>query len=123
MSKPNTSPATRAVNADANPQPPQPKLPHRLYAVVRQGRLLSVIKKRLKPLVIRVGQSAMKHPLLKQMALGMLNYTPGLKLRLNRILWSEVNLSPRGLRIYSELKAAMDRQSLATAEKQPESRA
>lgn len=74
-------------------------------------------------MVIRLGQSAMKHPLLKRLALGGLNYMPGLKVRLHRILWSEVNLSPRGLRIYTELKAAIEAQSLAKTEQQLESRA
>lgn len=118
----NTPQSTPAVDADANPQPQKPSLPQRLYAVVKQGRLLSVIKKRLKPLVIRVGQSAMKRPLLKRLTLGGLNYMPGLKVRLHRILWSEVNLSPRALTIYAELKAAIERQSLAKSEKKPESR-
>lgn len=107
MSKHPTSPATLAGDADANPQPQQPTVSQRLYAAVRQGRLLSIIKRRLKPMVIRVGQSAMKRPLLKRLVLGGLNYTPGLKLRLHRILWGEVNLSPRALRIYAELKTAI----------------
>lgn len=104
----NTPQSTRAVDADANPQPQKPSLPQRLYAVVKQGRLLSVIKKRLKPLVIKVGQSAMRQPLLKRLALGGLNYMPGLKVRLHRILWSDVILSPRALRIYADLKTAIE---------------
>ncbi|MDO8773940.1 MAG: hypothetical protein Q7K57_35555 [Burkholderiaceae bacterium] len=123
MSKHPPSSKTRSIDAAANPQPPQPKLPHRLYAVVKEGRLLGAIKRRIKPMVIRLGQSAMKHPLLKRLALGGLNYMPGLKVRLHRILWSEVNLSPRGLRIYTELKAAIEAQSLAKTEQQLESRA
>ncbi|MEO6293559.1 MAG: hypothetical protein ABIO88_13170 [Burkholderiaceae bacterium] len=82
---------------------------------------MSVVKGRLKPMVIRVGQSAMKRAWLKQLALAGLNYVPGLKLRLHRILWSEVNLSPRALDIYTELKAAIERQTLAKTEKQAES--
>lgn len=109
-------------NADiGNPQPVKQNVPRRLYAVLKQGRLLSVVKGRIKPLVIRIGQSAMKHTWLKELVLYLLNYAPGLKLRLHRILWSEVNLSPRALGIYTELKAAVERQTLARTEKQAES--
>ena len=120
MSKSNIS--LSALNTDiGNPQPPKPNLLQRLYAVLKQGRLLDVVKGRLKPMVIRVGQSAMKHAWLKQMALAGLNYVPGLKLRLHRILWSEVNLSPRALGIYTELKAAIERQALAKTKNHAES--
>ena len=104
-----------------NPQPEKPNFLRRFLAVLKQGRLLSVVKGRIKPMVIRVGQSAMKHAWLKQMALAGLNYAPGLKLRLHRILWSEVNLSPRAFGIYAELKAAIERQALEKTEKQAES--
>lgn len=117
MSKSTISPPV--LNTDiGNPQPPKPNLRQRLYAVLKQGRLLSVVKGRLKPMVIRAGQSAMRHAWLKRLALAGLNYVPGLKLRLHRILWSEVNLSPRALGIYTELKAAIERQTLAKTEKQ-----
>ena len=120
MSKSNISPP--ALNADiGNPQPAKSNLPLRIYAVLKQGRLLSVVKGRLKPMVIRAGQSAMKHSWLKGLALAGLNYVPGLKLRLHRILWSEVNLSPRALGIYTELKAAIERQALAKTENHAES--
>lgn len=120
MSKSNT-PLT-APNFDiGNPQPSKLNLLQRMYAVLKQGRLLSVLKGRLKPMVIRLGQSAMKHAWLKQLALAGLNYVPSLKLRLHRILWSEVNLSPRALGIYTELKAAIARQALTKVEKQAES--
>ncbi len=120
MSKSNTSPP--ALNTDIdNPQPQKPNVLQRMYLVLKQGRLLSVVKGRLKPMVIRAGQSAMKHIWLKQTALAALNYAPGLKLRLHRILWSEVNLSPRAFGIYAELKAAMARQALEKTEKQAES--
>ena len=94
-----------------NPQLPKPHMFQRLYLVLKQGRLLSAVKGRLKPMVIRAGQSAMKHAWLKQMVLAGLNYVPSLKLRLHRILWSEVNLSPRAFGIYAELKAAIARQT------------
>ncbi len=120
MSKPTTPPVV--LNADiGNPQPVKPNLPQRLYAVLKQGRLLSVVKGRVKPLVVRGGQSAMKQPWLKRLVLSGLNYAPGLKLRLHRILWSEVNLSPRALGIYTDLKAAIERQTLVKTEKQAES--
>lgn len=92
-------------------QPQKPTLLVRLYRVVRYGRLLGTVKRRLKPLVIRMGKSAMKRPLFKQLVLKGLNHAPGLKVRLHRILWSEVNLSPRSLRIYTELKAAIAAQA------------
>lgn len=120
MSKSNI-PLTAPNSDTGNPQPPKPNLLQRMYAVLKQGRLLSVLKGRLKPMVIRLGQSAMKHAWLKQLALAGLNYVPSLKLRLHRILWSEVNLSPRALGIYTELKAAIARQALTKVEKQAES--
>ena len=117
MNKSNIPPT--ALNTDiGNPQPAKPNLPQRLYAVLKQGRLLSVVKGRVKPLVIRGGQSAKKRSWLKRLVLAGLNYAPGLKLRLHRILWSEVNLSPRALGIYTELKAAIERKTLVTTEKQ-----
>ena len=120
MNKSNIPPT--ALNTDiGNPQPAKPNLPQRLYAVLKQGRLLSVVKGRVKPLVIRGGQSAMKRSWLKRLVLAGLNYAPGLKLRLHRILWSEVNLSPRALGIYAELKAAIEHRTLVKTEKQAES--
>lgn len=114
--------STTALDTEIdNPQPPKPNLFQRLLLVLKQGRLLSVVKGRLKPKVIRAGQYAMKHAWLKQTVLAGLNYAPGLKLRLHRILWSEVNLSPRAFGIYAELKAAMARQALEKTEKQTES--
>ena len=92
-----------------------------MLLVLKQGRLLSVLKGRLKPKVIRLGQSAMKHAWLKQTVLAGLNYAPSLKLRLHRILWSEVNLSPRAFGIYAELKAAIARQAIEKTGKQTES--
>ena len=113
---------TTVRNADiGNPQPVKPNLLQRLYVVLKQGRLLSVVKGLVKPLVIRGGQSAMKRSWLKRLVLAGLNYAPGLKLRLHRILWSEVNLSPRALGIYTELKAAIEHRTLVKTEKQAES--
>ena len=121
MSKSTIPPTVR--NADiGNPQPVKPNLPQRLYKVLKQGRLLSVVKGRVKPLVIRGGQSAMKRAWLKRLVLAGLNYAPGLKLRLHRILWSEVNLSPRALGIYAELKAAIEHQTLVKTKNQLGSR-
>ena len=120
MSKSNIPPTT--LNTDiGNPQPAKPNLPQRLYAVLKQGRLLSVVKGRRQTLGDSGGQSAMKRSWLKGLVLAGLNYAPGLKLRLHRILWSEVNLSPRALGIYTELKAAIERQTLVKTEKQTES--
>lgn len=117
MSQPTAQPATS--DADTGLQQPQkPSLLVRLYRVVRHGRLLGAVKRRLKPMVIRLGKSAMKRPFFKQLVLKGLNHAPGLKVRLHRILWSEVNLSPRSLRIYTELKAAV----AAQANKKTESR-
>ncbi len=117
MSKSTIPPAV--LNTDtSNPQPHKPTLSQRLLLVLQQGRLLNVVKGRLKPVVIRAGQSAMQRAWLKRLALAGLNYAPGLKLRLHRILWSEVNLSPRALGIYSDLKAAIERQTSVQTEQQ-----
>jgi hypothetical protein len=119
----NTAQSTSGVDVGAPPPPQKPSLTQRLYAAIKQGRLLGAVKRRLKPMFIRVGQAAMKQPLLKRMALGGLNYMPGLKVRLHRILWSELDLSPRGLRIYTELKAAIEAQALAKTQPQPQPQA
>lgn len=116
----NTAQSTSGVDVGAPPPPQKPSLTQRLYTAIKQGRLLGAVKRRLKPMFIRVGQAAMKQPLLKRMALGGLNYTPGLKVRLHRILWSELDLSPRGLHIYTELKTAIEAQALAKTQQKPQ---
>ena len=102
------------MNQPLNQPVPQPlKLTRlqRLFLMVTQGRVLHVIKNRIKPLLIRVGQAAMNQPVLKQMADKMLDKSPALKLRVHRILWSEVNLPTRALQIFTDLKDAVDQQT------------
>jgi hypothetical protein len=68
------------------------KLPFlkRAKAVVSEGRLISGLKRRLKPIVLAV-----------------LNSSPELKNRLYRLVWKDIALSPRAMRIYTALSTAI----------------
>ncbi len=85
----------------------------RLFLMVTQGRVLHVVKNRLKPFVVRAGQRAMKRPAFKNMVDKALRNSPELKLRVHRVLWSEVNLPPRALKIFTDLQDAIAQQTAA----------
>jgi hypothetical protein len=105
MNQPPSVPPATAATAEPLPAPRLNRV-QRLFLMVKQGRILHVIKGRLKPFVIRAGQAVMKRPGLKKLIDGQLSKSPQLKLRVERVLWSEVNLPPRALRIFTQLKEA-----------------
>lgn len=91
----------------------------RLRAAAREGRLANAAKNRLKPLIRRAGYVVMRQPRLKRYALAVLDHMPGVKDRLRNFLHAAAataprsgqkpdSLSPRAVRIYSELKKAID---------------
>lgn len=79
----------------------------RLVNAVKDGRLLSGVKRRLKPLVVAVGKSALRRPWIKRSVLAVLNRSPELKNRLYRLVWKDIALSPRAMRIYTALSTAI----------------
>ena len=89
------------------------KLPffQRVKAAASEGRLLSGflqrLKRRLKPLFVAVGKSALRRPWIKRSVLAVLNSSPELKNRLYRLVWKDVALAPRAMRIYTALSTAI----------------
>ena len=89
------------------------KLPffQRVKAAASEGRLLSGflqrLKRRLKPLFVAVGKSALRRPWIKRGVLAVLNSSPELKNRLYRLVWKDVALAPRAMRIYTALSTAI----------------
>jgi hypothetical protein len=88
---------------------PPAKLPllKRTKAVLSEGRVFSGIKRRLKPMLIAVGKSALRRPWIKRSVLAVLNSSPQLKNRLYRLVWKDVALAPRAMRIYTALSTAI----------------
>lgn len=86
-----------------------PKLPlfNRVKAAMTEGRLLSSMKRRLKPMVVALGKSALRRPWIKRSVLAVLNLSPELKNRLYRLVWKDIALSPRAMRIYTVLSTAI----------------
>jgi hypothetical protein len=85
------------------------KLPflRRAVAVVSEGRLISSLKQRLKPIVVKVGKSALRRPWIKRSVLAVLNTSPELKNRLYRLVWKDIALAPRAMRIYTTLSTSI----------------
>jgi hypothetical protein len=85
------------------------KLPFlkRAKAAVAEGRLFSGFKRRLKPIVVAIGKSALRRPWIKRSVLAVLNSSPELKNRLYRLVWKDIALSPRAMRIYTTLSTAI----------------
>lgn len=88
---------------------PPPKLPFlsRAKAVIIEGRLFSGLKRRLKPIVVAIGKSALRRPWIKRSVLAVLNRSPHLKNRLYRLVWKDIALAPRAMRIYTALSTAI----------------
>jgi hypothetical protein len=88
---------------------PSQKLPllSRAKAAVAEGRLFSGVKRRLKPLVVTVGKAALRRSWIKRSVLAVLNSSPHLKNRLYRLVWKDIALSPRAMRIYTALSTAV----------------
>jgi hypothetical protein len=85
------------------------KLPflQRAKAVVSEGRLISSLKQRLKPVIVKSGKSALRRPWIKRSVLTVLNASPELKNRLYRLVWKDIALAPRAMRIYTALSTSI----------------
>jgi hypothetical protein len=79
----------------------------RTKAAVSEGRLFSGVKRRLKPIVVSIGKFALRRPWIKRSVLAVLNSSPELKNRLYRLVWKDIALSPRAMRIYTALSTAI----------------
>jgi hypothetical protein len=79
----------------------------RAKAVVSEGRLISSLKHRLKPVVVKIGKSALRRPWIKRSVLAVLNTSPELKNRLYRLVWKDIALAPRAMRIYTALSTSI----------------
>jgi hypothetical protein len=79
----------------------------RAKAALSEGRLFSGLKRRLKPIVVAIGKSALRRPWIKRSVLAVLNRSPELKNRLYRLVWKDIALSPRAMRIYTALSTAI----------------
>jgi hypothetical protein len=88
---------------------PHQKLPllRRVKAVLAEGRVFSSFKRRLKPIVVAVGKSALRRPWIKRSVLAVLNSSPQIKNRLYRMVWKDIALAPRAMRIYTALSTAI----------------
>jgi hypothetical protein len=85
------------------------KLPfmNRAKDAIAEGRLFSGVKRRLKPFVVAAGKAALRRPWIKRSVLAVLNRSPNLKNRLYRLVWKDIALSPRAMRIYTALSTAI----------------
>lgn len=96
---------TTCIQAEEPPQ--KLSFLSRAKAAIAEGRLLSGVKRRLKPLVVTVGKAALRRPWIKRSVLAVLNTSPELKNRLYRLVWKDIALSPRAMRIYTALSTAI----------------
>jgi FkbM family methyltransferase len=100
----------------------------RLVLAFREHRLLSGLKRRVRAAINCAGRWVLHRPLLKKLALSILDRLPGLRMRLRRIVMessvtsstimrnsvysaskSVLRLSPRAKLIYADLKDAIER--------------
>jgi hypothetical protein len=79
----------------------------RFKASITKGRVLSGIKQLLKPLVVSASKSVLSCSLVKRSVLAVLNRFPKIKTRLYRVVWKDVTLSPRAMRIYTTLSTTI----------------
>jgi hypothetical protein len=107
MNKPNTLPSTSEVGLLDSPTPPQLSRVVRFVNALKNGRLLSGVKRRLRPVIVAMGKSALRRPWIKRTVLAVLNRSPELKNRLYRLVWKDIALSPRAMRIYTALSTAI----------------
>lgn len=96
---------TNDVQADT--QPFKLTVLSRAKAAATQGRLLSGVKRRIKPLLVSAGKSALRRSWIKRSVLAVLNRFPMIKTRLYRVVWKDVTLSPRAMRIYTTLSTTI----------------
>ena len=89
----------------------------RLFSAVKEGRLSSGLKRRIKPTLIRFARAAMLRPVLRRAALICLWFVPGIKLRLRNLMSPKFDsakaseaLSPATQLIYRRLQRAQQDQ-------------
>ena len=87
---------------------------------MREGRLASGIKRRIKPALRRVGQEVLQRPRLRKTVLWRIARFPGLEHRLRNVMGNPLgvdalpsvhrpeDLSQRAMLIYTELKKAIE---------------
>ncbi|MES2262023.1 MAG: methyltransferase domain-containing protein [Pseudomonadota bacterium] len=100
---------------------------YRLRGAVRDGRVLSGIKRRVKPLLLDLARATLRRPRLKRVARNVLGHFPGVQARLQRMLYQAASapapleaasappappanlsdLSPRALRMYRDLQRSI----------------
>jgi hypothetical protein len=85
----------------------KPAFMSRAKTAIVEGRLFSGIKRRLKPFAVAIGKAALRRPWIKRSVLAVLNRSPHLKNRLYRLVWKDIALSPRAMRIYTALSTAI----------------
>ncbi|HEY0847590.1 MAG TPA: FkbM family methyltransferase, partial [Noviherbaspirillum sp.] len=93
---------------------------YRVRSAVREGRVKSGLKRRVKVLLQRTGHEILRRPALTRFTLTALNRFPALKRRMQNVMRppaappqpalppQPAHLSPRAARIYAELKKAID---------------
>jgi hypothetical protein len=100
---------TTELQAEEAPTKLPFKLPFlkRAKAVIAEGRFFSAVKRRLKPLFVTAGKAALRRPWVKRSVLAVLNRSPKLKNRLYRLVWKDIALAPRAMRIYTALSTTI----------------
>jgi hypothetical protein len=88
-------------------QPQKLSFLRRVKSVILGGRLLSAVKRRLRPYIINISKYALRRPWFKRSVLATLSLTPQLKNKLYRIVWKDISLPPRAMRIYTALSNAI----------------
>lgn len=93
---------------------------HRFRSALREGRIVSGIKRRFKSILRRAGQEVQQRPKLKRAAVWTINRFPGLEHRLRTAMRGPLDaealpvvrkpsdLSPRAMQIYVELKKTLE---------------
>lgn len=79
----------------------------RIKTSLIEGRIFSGINRRLKSVIVAMGKSALRRPWIKRSVLAVLNLSPELKNRLYRLIWKDIALAPRAMRIYTALSNAI----------------
>jgi hypothetical protein len=79
------------------------------------ARLFSGVKRRLKPFAVALVKAALRRPWVKRSVLAVLDQSPALKTRLYRLVWKDVALAPRAMRIYTALSTAIPTHSTTHA--------
>jgi hypothetical protein len=97
----------KTTDVQAAVPPQKPPFVNRAKNALAEGRLFSGVKRRLKPFVVAVGKAALRRPWIKRSVLAVLNRSPELKNRLYRLVWKDIALSPRAMRIYTALSTAI----------------